>query len=57
MKARRILLYLQDTSEQAMEEYYEYISKLPFPEGTSKGIEDAGKCSRPQIPYTIPMLS
>ena len=42
MKARRILLYLQDTSPKAMEEYYQYVSEMNFPEGTAEGIKAAG---------------
>lgn len=41
-RAKRIFIYLQDTSPQAMEDYYKYVSKMPFPEGTPNGIRKAG---------------
>ena len=45
MKARRIFVYLQDTSAKAMKDYYDFVSSTPFPEGTEKGVRKAGTSS------------
>ncbi|KAI0730681.1 hypothetical protein C8Q76DRAFT_690725 [Earliella scabrosa] len=39
---KRIFIYLQDTSPAAMEQYYKYVASMPFPEGTKRGIRQAG---------------
>ena len=42
-KAKHIFVYLQDTDPAAMEEYYKFVSAMPFPEGTNHGIRKAGE--------------
>ena len=46
-KAKRIFLYLQDTSAKAMEDYYKYVSTMTFPEGTAQGVAAVGTLLSP----------
>ena len=40
--AKRVFVYLQDTSAQAMEDYNKFLLSMTFPNGTKKAIKDAG---------------
>ena len=44
-KHGRILLYLQDTSLEAMDKFYKFIAQLRFPKGNKEAILAAGKRS------------
>ena len=41
--AKRIFVFLQDTSAEATEDYYKFLSTMQFPEGTKAGIQKAGE--------------
>ena len=45
-KAKRIFVYLQDTSPAAMEQYYKFVSTMTFPEGTAAGVAAAFNLDR-----------
>ena len=55
-KAKRIFVYLQDTSPAAMEEFYKFVSSMQFPEGTDKGIAKAGTSS-PNVKSAVSQLT
>ena len=42
--AGRVLVFYIDTNRDSMEEFYQYVAAMRFPEGTEEGITAAGVC-------------
>lgn len=42
--AKRVFVYLQDSSTKAMKDTYDFLSHMKFPEGTARGIKKGGEC-------------